>query len=469
MKKSALFIGIMAIFAQIPSHAQQQATTDNGLKSMTIFDHVIFYDGYNETVFDAEAEDGILRHRNSLYSIKLSEEQLNFFGPTVMMDITVGARCDNYDRIGNINLALVPKGSTTYDPFEVQRIELGRFITPFFQKQLKPREVPYTYRLDNICNIMHDSTLRENYDIYIEFELFGIPYAAWEQVKGCESGVSNDVFDGTLVFRSNSEQAPENSDNEVLVPIVMKKPEYIGHNLNNYSDQGTDEIGNCIKSYKFVVPENVESSHIVIISSNHGAGENGEEYERRLHFIYIDDILVATYTPGGKSCEPFRKYNTQPNGIYGSSAKPDDWWASWNNWCPGDVIPVRFFTPGPLTAGEHKLTISVPDAVFYNKSGDFPISAYYQGLKIGQITEIEEVSMDESDNATINIVKCENKVIINSESNIERVAIYSYSGELIQNYNYDRREIDISQLQSGAYLISVFAHNGQILTKKIIK
>ena len=84
----------------------------------------------------------------------------------------------------------------------------------------------------------------------------------------------------------------------------MKKPEYKSHNLNNYSEQGTDTIGTCTKTYKFTVPEKVADSQLVLVMSNHGANSKGEEYNRRLHLIYFNDEIISTFTPGGKSCEP---------------------------------------------------------------------------------------------------------------------------------------------------------------------
>lgn len=103
-------------------------------KTFKIFDQVLFYDGYAK-ISTEPVPEGIIRLRNDLYTTKLSDTQLQSIGSSLTAKITIKASCDNYDRIGNLNLALVPKNAATYNPNEVQRIELGRFITPFMNKK----------------------------------------------------------------------------------------------------------------------------------------------------------------------------------------------------------------------------------------------------------------------------------------------------------------------------------------------
>jgi len=87
---------------------------------------------------------------------------------------------------------------------------------------------------------------------------------------------------------------------------------------------------------------------------------------------------VLQYKPGRTSCEPFRPYNTQGNGIYGQFARADEEWQSFSNWCPGDVIDTRIVELGAVKAGAHEFVIDVPDATFAGGQGDFPFSLYVQ-------------------------------------------------------------------------------------------
>ncbi len=462
MKFITTFLSALSLAAvtALPSQA------DN-TKVIKIYDAVTFYDGYASVSNnpDLESGDGILRHENSLYAVRLTDDVLDSFGKTVDMDIHIKACCDNYDRIGNINIALVPKGEETYNPFETQRLELGRFITPFMNMNKQPDTVPYHYWMDYLSPIMHDAALREKYDIWMEFELFGIPYAANQQIKGCAD--RNDVFLGTLEFYTDDTPVA-NDFNNVLVPIVMKKPEHRGKNLNNYQEGCTDQIGLCVKTWEFEVPEDCEDAQIVLVTSNHGANSGGEEYNRRRHMVYFDDENLLTYIPGRESCEPFRQYNTQANGIYGMSKKSDAAWQSFSNWCPGDVIDNRIIRLGSVEKGTHKVKVRVIATEFPEKQGDIPVSMFFQGVKKGALPEVNGVKGVEAERNFRSSVSVNDKIIhVNAGEGVSFVEIYNAEGVLL----HDARttdSIDMSHADAGLYLLNIEYPDGLNETHKII-
>ena len=377
-------IGVVSILLFMVGWVNCHAQNDE--RTIQLYDHAVFYDGYlNGNNPDKDLDDGILRHSTSLYSVLVSDEKLDMIGDHIDMNVYVTACCDNYDRIGNINIAFVPKGQTTYKVDEVERIEIARFITPFMDKNKEPNTVPYLYKIDNLSPILRDIDLRNRYDFWLEYEIFGVPYAANKQIEGCED--RNDTFAGTLQLETYGDTGPTSGN--ILVPIVIKKPETIGNNLNNYNEIATDTLGKTTKTYVFDVPEDVEDARIVLITSNHGANRGGEEYNRRDHFIYYDDELMMSYKPGRQSCEPFRERNTQKNGIYCrrqngqwvNEPYSDEEWQSFSNWCPGDVIDTRMIMLGDVKKGKHKIRVSVPDAEFVDSQGDIPVSIYFHGAK----------------------------------------------------------------------------------------
>ena len=439
----------------------------NGRDTVTVFDAVRFYDGYLvEKNPEDPTLDGILRHRTSLYAIKLTDEQLAQIGDSLEMHVRVQACCDNYDRIGNVNIAFVPKGQKTYKPDEVQRIEIGRFITPFMNKNKKPDTVPYEYKVPYLSYIFRDSELRAQYDIWVELEIFGVPYAANQQIKGCAD--RSDVFLGTLKFSTINENRGVMTDKDVLVPIVIKNPEYIAHNLNNYDERATDEIGKTIKTYTFTVPKDVADGQLVVVTSNHGANEGGEEYNRRWHYIYYDggEEPVMVYKPGRNSCEPFRKYNTCPNGIYGYFKRSDETWQSFSNWCPGDVIDNRIIDLGEVKAGTHTVCISVPDAEFVGGQGDIPVSIFFQGLTEGILNNIDGVSMEES-KPLVTITKTGKTLVAGSSEGIVSIELRDLQGKLVRQTECGKT-IKCSGCASGIYLVSVELMNGIIETHKVL-
>jgi len=327
----------------------------------------VFYDGY-ASVVSQPVPAGVERLRNDLFTHKLTDQELGAIQNTLRVRVVIGALCDNYDRIGSVGLALVPKGGSTYDPDDVEHLEVGRYVTPFMDKNRQPDEVPYAFTAHNLVPVLHDPELRAAFDFWLELELFGVPYAANEEVSGCAN--RTDVFRGTVILDSGGSAAAPVFDE--LIPLAYKEP------FNNYRQGASDMTGTTRKTVEFELGAASADTQLVLITSNHGANSGGEEYVRRDHFVYVDDQRKLTYKPGRTSCEPFRMYNTQANGIYGPSPQSDSSWQSFSNWCPGDVIDTRIIPLGPLDAGSHEFVIDVPDAEFVGDEGNFPLSLYVQ-------------------------------------------------------------------------------------------
>lgn len=361
------------------------ATTYFSAQNVSVFSNVPFYSMYHYLgegeSLPAEAysqipAEAIRMHayERDVIARKLSVAEIATLGSEISMNIDIIAACDNYDRIAGVSLALVPKGNTTYtwDQTDVKRIELGRIITPFMNKNIAPTSTPYSFKLNNFSKIIHNPTLAAAYDFWIEFRADGYSAAANNEVAGCAG--RTDVFRGNLEFVSTGTAIPGSG---FFLPLSYRE------NLNNYN--ATDVPGTTTKIVNFSLSAPVNNAKLFLSMSNHGANTNGEEYVRRQHFVYLDDQMIFQFKPGGKSCEPYRINNTQGNGIYGSTPKHFRNWLSFNNWCPGDAIPNREISLGNLTAGNHTIKITVPDAVFVGGQGNFPISMYIQNSESGQI------------------------------------------------------------------------------------
>ncbi|WP_437330835.1 peptide-N-glycosidase F-related protein [Sorangium sp. So ce381] len=336
-------------------------------EEVPVLENVVFYDGYAEKV-DEPIPDGVIRHNNSLVATRLTDELLAKVQTTLKVRVVVGALCDNYDRLGSVNLALVPKGAQTYVPGEVDRIEVARFVTPFMDMNKQPTTVPYEWEASNLVPILKDADILADHDVWLELGIFGVPYAANDEIPGCAG--RNDTQLGSLLLYTDSTK--EAQDFSVLLPLA------ISEDFNNYATGASDKVGTTRKTVRFELPADTQNAQLVLITSNHGANEGGEEYIRREHYVYVDGELALQYKPGRTSCEPFRKYNTQGNGIYGRSPRSDAAWQSFSNWCPGDAIDTRIVPWGAASAGMHEFVIDVPDATFVGGEGNFPFSLYVQ-------------------------------------------------------------------------------------------
>ncbi len=433
-------------------------TTASAQTTITVMDGVIFHDGYAGLVPDVAPQPGVLKLRNDLFTRKLTAEELATVGTNLQMRIVLGALCDNYDRIGSVNLALVPLGSETYDPNAVEHIELGRFITPFMNKNIQPDSVAYAFNLDNVARLLKDTELTSSFDLWMELAVFGVPYAANTEVAGCAG--RNDVFSGKLTLTTN-EAAPD-QDSNVLMPL------FFNANFNNYQAGATDTIGLTTRSITFDVEEDLTDAAFFLITSNHGANQGGEEYIRRFHYAYFDGALELTYRPGRPTCEPFRQFNTQPNGIYGATPRTPAQWQSFSNWCPGDVIDIRRINLGPVSAGTHTFMIRVPAAVFAGGQGNFPFSLYLQGTTSGLMSSVDEV-----DGAGIEASLYPNPTngTITVELSVAKaeITVTNMLGEVVlqQRTNQERTTLQLDE--PGMYMVHMTTAAGTAMRKLIVQ
>lgn len=465
--------------AAIPAMAYDSPfPTTEGQLQIPVFEKVTFYDGYRVADFpDDRLDEPYYMPYTSLATTPLTDEILDKIGERLSMNVAIYAACDNYDRIGGVNLALVPKGQESYtvkfDETDPIRIEIARFITPFMNKNKEPFFCPYHFDIDNVSALLRDADLRANYDFWLELQVFGVPYAAWEQVKGCEEGTEcrNQVFKGTLELVTDAEtsgSAPLIETNR-MVRITNRTADWrADHGVNNYNEACTDEVGTTSKTWTFTVPDDVKDGYLFLISSNHGANSGGEEYVRRWHYISFDGETVHEYRPGRNSCEPFRQYNTQANGIYGYTPKTDAKWQTFSNWCPGDVIDIRVIPLGSVTAGEHSVNFNVPTAKFKDGQGYFPVSIYFQGDTENElpVSAIEALVDDPAGDDLVSYEICDETISLSSEAGIALVELYAMDGGL-QRYTTGNT-LSTSGLAHGVYVMAVRLANGVTEAHKII-
>ena len=444
MKTKLLFLFFACLFLN----------TANAQTTIPVYSYELFYDGY-ATLVSAPTTAGVTRLRNDLFTTKLSAEQLAAIGSTLQINVLISAACDNYDRIGNVNLVLVPKGDASYNTSTAQKIEMGRFITPFMNKNISPDEVPYVFNVDNVAKILKDSNFNLVYDFWVELEVFGVPYAAQTQVSGCSG--RNDVFYGSLDFITNTDTTIPNDT--FLLPLNFKKE------LNNYQAAATDVIGQTVRTINYTLPQAVDNAKYTLITSNHGANSGGEEYNRRFHYIYHDTVEFLNYKPGELTCEPYRVYNTQGNGIYGSSPRTSAQWQSFSNWCPGAVIPIRTINLGNLTAGSHSFKITVPTAVFTGGQGYIPVSVYLQGANgtLG-VNDYNMYSYDIFPNPTVDSINVTASEIIKSYQLVD------VQGKILISHKHNETglKLDVSNQPKGIYFLTMTFYKG-VSTEKIIK
>ena len=125
------------------------------------------------------------------------------------------------------------------------------------------------------------------------------------------------------------------------------------------------------------IPDNVKDIKMVYYTSGHGGVSTGDEFNKKMNVIYIDNKEVLRFIPWRDDCDKqFRALNP-------TSAKWEgDIWSSdlsRSNWCPGDkVYPMVFDMDYFLKPGKHQIRFDVEDQS--RKGQNFwNISAYLVG------------------------------------------------------------------------------------------
>ncbi|MCZ4245197.1 peptide-N-glycosidase F-related protein [Pedobacter punctiformis] len=341
--KKHTFLFAFAFFCSVCCFAQKNETTINVLNA------VHFYDGYAKPV-NEPVQQGLIRLSNTKYIRKLTDAERGKIGHKLNVKLVVTAGCDNYDRIGRVTLYKTPKNKS-FDDAEAEEYELLRIMTPFMYKTRKPDQIPYTAQADQMAGLFKDKSS----DIWVLTEIFGTTGAGQKEVIGCDGSLL--TFTVSVDFISDKSK---NTNNAQIAPL-----------LSYYALDGKDTTaGYNAKEVEFTLTKNAKSAVFYLISSGHGAGENGEEYNWRTHVLYLDG-KEYTRLDMNQNCSPYEIYNTQPNGIYfGNIAKER------RSWCPGAPVPVRVVNLGSLNAGKHKLKITVPEASLLKTESNYLLSCY---------------------------------------------------------------------------------------------
>lgn len=421
--------------------------------------------------------EGIYRINNSRLTTRLPWSDLDQMGDSIGLEVTIHALCDNYDRIGSVALVLLPKDSLFYsdclnkkpngssylgrlgdtDP-SIRRIEIARYITPFMDMN-KGVDVPYRWNVSFLAPLFHNPVFRDSMNLWLEFHLEGVPYAANTQIKGCQG--RNDVFAGTLELVSEGTPTPT-AQQTVCMPLVYERY------LNSYQTGHSDEEGTTVAHYRVHLDEPLSDALFLMISSNHGANANGEEYNRRLHYVWVNEWMASVFRPGRSSCEPFRRYNTQSNGIYGRNEMSDAEWQEFSNWCPGDAIDNRIIHLGALAEGDYDFRLLVPDAVFSGGEGYFPFSLTFFGLKDGNFSGIRD--LDDEQRVTSRIHWEGDELCVESSSKkITHWTLLNAAGQRLQVQPGEVSRINMSNRETSVYILLLLMEDGSVETHKFFK
>lgn len=304
-----------------------------------------------------------------LRKVKLPE---NMGAHSVVAELTERSAGDAYDRTGScfiipditkdtsvtfldafINgISALPKydaknkkdyrGFTLTDKY-TPPIELMRFITPFgighYNSQVQVYNTEWhdsvTYKQD-VTNLLHALQGEVWFGIFI----------------GCYDKGGHNVSLSLKYYPDDVPQEPAPVNKEWIQPLLF---------TTNIMEANSQEYATIFENDTLQVtvdiPDGIKSLTLRYISTGHGGWGGGDEFNKKMNYIYADGKLIYSFIPWRDDCGMYRNYNPAsgnfPNGMSSSDF-------SRSGWCPGSTsVPVDI-PLNNLKPGRHTFSVYIP-------------------------------------------------------------------------------------------------------------
>ncbi len=358
-------------------------------------------DGLNET-------DGIIRLGNGRIAIKKISIPVFKRNTTAIVKITLTSNGDPWDKSGScfiipktsaINMINIAAGKTSYPAVDTTKleklvgiiadsnyqptVEIMRFMTPFgvghfsgtndsVSKKRMPvyidgwaKEVVWKQEVSDLIPLLTgevyvgiyiDTWTKDGYNVNLQLDF-------------CESKIKQDKMPRRHV--------------EPLINTVF----YLGQSI-------PDIFARKNVSIPFSLPKKAKNICLKYIVTGHGGHSGGDEFVQKENILSVDGNMVYRFVPWRNDCASFRRFNPS-TGVWlqkrtvayisrnGRAEKEieeplgsSD--LSRSNWCPGSDVTPEIIPLGDLKAGNHTLTISIPEAQSSvgNELNHWLVSAY---------------------------------------------------------------------------------------------
>ncbi|MCC6865216.1 MAG: peptide-N-glycosidase [Ignavibacteria bacterium] len=345
--------------------------TAQNYTTLTIFENQkINYGDKPVNIFTNEPD---ITYRFSEGTVILKKVKLpqNMGGHSVTAELTERSAGDAYDRTGS--LFIIPdltkdtsitfidaflNGITALPKYDARNkkdyrgitltekytppIELVRFITPFGIGSYNSQVQVYGVKWEDSVTYKQDIT---NMLPVLQGEVwFGV-------FIGCYDKGGHEVSLRLKYFPDDVPQESIPQPNGYIMPLIF---------TTNIMEASSQEYATLFEtdtlSLWVDIPNGIKELTLRYISTGHGGWGGGDEFNKKVNYIFADNKLIYNYIPWRDDCGMYRKYNPAsgnfPNGMSSSDF-------SRSGWCPGSTsLPVDI--PLNLKPGRHKISVYIP-------------------------------------------------------------------------------------------------------------
>lgn len=333
------------------------------------------------------SNDSIFRFANGTVIVKkINIGKINN-GSQVFIDLKEQSNGDAYDRTGSVFIIPMQSEITFFDA-----LKKGTNVLPVYENgnEKQYQGVVKTTNFNPIIELMRF------------FTPFGVGHFNYLKLKNRE-------WEEAAFYRQDiSDLASQLDNQELIVGVFISNYDKGGHkvslNLTIHEEENTSSNSKKIiplfntlnvmemagQNYgtmfnsekglevKFTLSEDLNDVKLRYITTGHGGWENGDEYLQKRNTIIVDSKETFAFTPWRTDCASYRNYNPA-SGNFANGLSSSDY--SRSNWCPGTTTNPIFIDLGNLKAGEHTLTVKIPQG---SNEGNSFSSWNVSGVLIGE-------------------------------------------------------------------------------------
>lgn len=345
--------------------------------TLPVFDKELI--NWNE---ETKAKEGVLRFANGTLIIKKVKFPEISKNQQVFIELHQKSKGDAYDRTGSV--FVIPEGKET-NFFDGLKNEINTLPSITYSEDEKYQGYTLT------------DTYLPNLELMRFFTSFGISHFNTNKIKNKEwlestpfrqeitdlrNELSNkELYVGTYIGNYDK------GGHEVSLEITIHNGSSSYHNFDfvlpvfntvnvmemggqNYSTLFSREKGLVVE---FTLEKNLKNATLKYITTGHGGWGNGDEFLPKANRIFLDGLMVHSFTPWRQDCGSYRLSNPV-SGNFASGLSSSD--LSRSNWCPATVTNPVFIDLGDLKAGKHTIQVKIPQGQregtsfsFWNVSG----------------------------------------------------------------------------------------------------
>ena len=295
-----------------------------------------------------------------LKKVKLPEKARDREIYATLTQYSVG---DAYDRTGSVfviptgkeksfldamhNLQSVPafrSGDTDYHglvstPDYDVPVELMRFFTGFGVRQFNTNRVPGQDWVDSVTYQLNVTPLVE----HLEGETWIGAYIGNWDANGHRISLS-------LTYHPGDEDSAQGVRHAMPLFNTVNLLEQDGQPYPIFM------LGDNLKA-QFHLDRPAKKAVLYYLTTGHGGWGGGDEFNQKINTISLDGRKVIDFIPWRDDCGTYRN-NSPCSGNFSNGLASSD--LSRSNWCPGTVTNPEYIYLGDLEAGDHTITVDIP-------------------------------------------------------------------------------------------------------------